>query len=628
MTFRVALPAKPGAMPDRALPVHSQLEGYAIESVIAQSDFAVVYRACDCGSGQVVAIKEYLPHVLALRHPQGRLTPRSPGCAERFERGRAAFADEARSLARFDHASLVRVLRLFHANGTVYRVMRFSPGPTLLEYRRALGQMPAPEDFARWFDGLLDALALLHRSGCVHGSVSPGNILLRPGERALLLDFDAVREALVGDRVPGTMPATKRCFMPTERLAPTAHRRLGSWTDLYSIAASLHYALCGRLPEVTAAEAGAGAFEPLAVYWRRACGDAPIPVDIARRLDAIEACLADDPQRRPQSVAELRSRLDAQGTPPSALAGIVGLRRSEGEAAQTCSLDAAASADAAAALEARADTPANPESEAGASTEVAADVVADADLDAPAGAAFDDLVGAARASPADDLDRSTFAAAIPPAPPIPALPEVLEPGVAMPSIAPMPALPEEPAAVDGAAASRAAAPLRVVAAVGLALAASLVVGAWWSSGRQVAPDPRSESTPALSVAPTDVATAAPVPPHLRYEPSGAGPTATVAAPVPVAAPTAVLPPAPGPALFPVPAAVAATVVSPRAVRPVPVKTKQPRPVPTAVATATPRMVCGDRAGFALYRCMQTQCARPAMSGNKECVQLRRSDAVD
>ena len=58
-----------------------------------------------------------------------------------------AFIDEARTLARCDHPSLLRIVRLLEANGTAYSVMPYYVGRRLTDVRRdaifALGQYGA-----------------------------------------------------------------------------------------------------------------------------------------------------------------------------------------------------------------------------------------------------------------------------------------------------------------------------------------------------------------------------------------------------------------------------------------------------------------------------------------------------
>jgi len=61
------------------------------------------------------------------------LSPHSPEDEALCEVGLQAFLDEARTLAKFDHAHVVRVRDFFEANGTDYLVMDYDEGESLLE---------------------------------------------------------------------------------------------------------------------------------------------------------------------------------------------------------------------------------------------------------------------------------------------------------------------------------------------------------------------------------------------------------------------------------------------------------------------------------------------------------------
>ncbi len=323
MTSRTALPPNPLHAPERALPPKTRLDEFEIEAVLAQSSFAVVYRAYDHVLKLHVAIKEYLPDALALRSAETQVVLRARAHAERFEQGLQAFVAEAQTLARCEHPALQRVSRLLLRHGTAYRVMRYCPGPTLLEHRRELGATPDPASVRGWLDALLGALDTLHEEGGVHGAVAPGNILLLPGNQPLLLDFEAVRSVLISDRTQSMMAALEPCYEPVEQRAPTADITTGPWTDLYALAATLHFCISGQLPSPPMADGQGQRFEPLATVWHRLRQAQPGLGGAPGWLGALDACLREDPQARPQSVAALRALLGAPegvaaATPPRA----------------------------------------------------------------------------------------------------------------------------------------------------------------------------------------------------------------------------------------------------------------------------------------------------------------------
>ena len=111
------------------LPEGLRLLDYEIVGPIGEGGFGVVYLAWDHAREQHVAIKEYLPAVLASR---ARVSPpvvvRSQRHGDSYRIGLRSFVHEARILARFDHPALVKVLRFWEDNGTAYMAMPYYKG--------------------------------------------------------------------------------------------------------------------------------------------------------------------------------------------------------------------------------------------------------------------------------------------------------------------------------------------------------------------------------------------------------------------------------------------------------------------------------------------------------------------
>lgn len=102
-------------------------------------------------------------------------------------------------------------------------------------------RMSAEELASRWLRDMCDALDTLHRSGLVHGDVSPRNMILSVPEQALvLIDYDCV--ARIGN--PRTVPGTV-LYAPPQRNQDEGAQRSD---DLYSLAASFFHVLFDREP--------------------------------------------------------------------------------------------------------------------------------------------------------------------------------------------------------------------------------------------------------------------------------------------------------------------------------------------------------------------------------------------
>ncbi|BAL27291.1 serine/threonine protein kinase [Azoarcus sp. KH32C] len=290
-----------------ALPPGTRFAEYELLSVLGEGRSGIVYQAMDHGLGRQVAIKEYLPAALASRGRDREVILRSDGHAESFAAGLESFVDEARLLARFDHPALVRVYRFWEANRTAYMAMPHYEGVTVDVARQS---MALPPDEA-WLRGLLlpllDALDVLHGASCYHWNISPEQILLQPDGRPVLLDSGALR--VIGDGSQGATVVLNPGFAPIEQYAESTQLRQGPWTDLYALAAVAYYCVSGYPPVASTVRALDDQLEPLSQIVDRLGRNFPQLNYSVAFVSAIERALSVRPQERPQSVAEFRRAL-------------------------------------------------------------------------------------------------------------------------------------------------------------------------------------------------------------------------------------------------------------------------------------------------------------------------------
>ena len=283
--------------PDAALPIGIEIGGHAIEAVISVGDTGFVYLASDPLLARQVAIKEYFPPALAVRHAGTQMRARSASDHRTVMAGRDAFIEESRLLARLDHPALVRVVGAYDLHQTAYRIMPLHAGPTLAQARAERGVPPGDDWLRRMIAELLGALEALHDAGIVHGHLHAGQVLLRSDDRPLLLGFGSAARVLGRRHEEG--------YAPPELSSVGHHLHRGPWTDLYSLAALSWFAVMGNAPPTT---------RPLDL---RAAFDAafgPAEQDAARlerdRLcAALTKALETSVAARPQSVVEIRSLL-------------------------------------------------------------------------------------------------------------------------------------------------------------------------------------------------------------------------------------------------------------------------------------------------------------------------------
>src|SRR4030095_3479303 len=186
-------------------PAGAWLDEFEVEEIIGEGSVAIVYAATDHALAVPVAIAEYMPVQLAHRNDEAQVTPWTSAQADAFAKGLKAFINETRTLARCDHPSLVRVMRLWEGNATAYRVMPRYPAMRLLDVRQAMNEPPDEEALRALLDALLGALEAFQYAGGCHGKVTPSNILLLADNRPLLLGPGAAGRAIARDGIDALM---------------------------------------------------------------------------------------------------------------------------------------------------------------------------------------------------------------------------------------------------------------------------------------------------------------------------------------------------------------------------------------------------------------------------------------
>ena len=284
-----------------ALPVGTYLGEFELTSVLGEGGFGIVYLAWDHSLERRVALKEYMPSALSARVGQTQVQVKSARHRDTFDAGLKSFVNEAKLLAQFDHPSLVKVYRFWEANGTAYMVMPFYEGITLKDKLRAMGSPPDEAWLMALLAPLTEALAVIHAESCFHRDIAPDNvILLGSAGKPLLLDFGAARR-VIGDMTQALTVILKPGYAPVEQYAEAPNMKQGAWTDVYALAASVHYAIMGRTPPTSVGRLMSDSYVPLEQAAADRYSD--------QFLQAIDKALRVRPEERTQTVDELRADL-------------------------------------------------------------------------------------------------------------------------------------------------------------------------------------------------------------------------------------------------------------------------------------------------------------------------------
>ena len=290
------------------LPIGTRLGEFELIKLLGEGGFGIVYLATDHSLQRRVALKEYMPSSLAARTSDNQVQVKSERYRETFEAGRKSFINEARLLAQFDHPSLVKVYRFWEANGTAYMVMPFYEGKTLRDTLRANPHKPSEEWLRTLLLPLTEALQVIHAEQCYHRDIAPDNVMmLAPSQRPLLLDFGAARR-VIGDMTQALTVILKPGYAPVEQYAEIPGMKQGAWTDVYALAAVVHYAITGRTPPPSVGRLLNDTYKPLAQVAAGQYSEG--------FLAAIDRALAVRPEGRTQSVAQLRDEMDLMAPAP------------------------------------------------------------------------------------------------------------------------------------------------------------------------------------------------------------------------------------------------------------------------------------------------------------------------
>ncbi|MFT5426802.1 MAG: serine/threonine protein kinase [Gammaproteobacteria bacterium] len=283
-----------------------KLHWYHIIKILGQGGFGITYLAHDTNLDQQVAIKEYLPNDLAVRDQDISVHPLSEGHKESYQWGLERFISEARTLAKFKHPNIVRVLSVFTENNTAYMVMEYEHGEpmdALLKNRQTI----AEEKLKSILMPMLDGLEEVHKEGFIHRDIKPPNIYIRTDGSPVLLDFGSARQSL-GIQTKTLTSMVSPGYAPFEQYTSKSDKQ-GPWTDIYGLGATLYRAVTGIGPTDAMDRSEAIIHTNKDVYVPAS----QIAQDnySADFLAAIDHALLFKTEARPQSIGEWRTEIES-----------------------------------------------------------------------------------------------------------------------------------------------------------------------------------------------------------------------------------------------------------------------------------------------------------------------------
>lgn len=270
---------------------------FTLQKVLGHGAMSVVWLALDDRMDRLVALK---------------LVPESasfdPAACEDLKY-------ETQQSLVLTHANIVRIFDFIADEGIAAISMEYVDGTTLSEARKQKRSkcFGIPE-LVPWVTSLCDALAYAHESaGLIHRDLRPANILVDSRAKLKITNFGtacSLRNSM--SRVSGQISPGALNYMSPQQLLG---EEPSPSDDIYALGATLYEMLSSKPPFYNGDVAlQVREMVPPPVAQRRVTlgiAGEPIP---KRWEETIAACLAKDPEQRPQSAAEVAQRLRLGGT--------------------------------------------------------------------------------------------------------------------------------------------------------------------------------------------------------------------------------------------------------------------------------------------------------------------------
>jgi len=266
---------------------------YTLVKVLGRGGMGIVWLARDEELERDVALK-FLPDLMTQDH----------AVFDQLKR-------ETKRCLELTHPYIVRIHDFVHDERSGCISMEYIDGETLSSLRAEKEQKVfEPDEIATWTSQLCDALDYAHNHAkVIHRDLKPANLMVNQRGDLKVSDFGIARS--LGDSVSRLTAEQGRSgtlvYMSPQQLGG---ERCTHLDDIYSLGASIYELLTSK-PPFYSGNIDRQIHERVAPSMTERRKELDVEPALVSKIweDAVAACLAKDPSRRPQSAAEVAQRL-------------------------------------------------------------------------------------------------------------------------------------------------------------------------------------------------------------------------------------------------------------------------------------------------------------------------------
>ena len=276
----------------------SLIQEYKVIEVLGQGGFGTTYLCLDNNLKRKCILKEYTPHRIAFRHRSNELKPINSKLDNNYQVGLNEFLNEARNVALFSHANIVRINRFFKSNNTGFFVMDYEEGDSLRATMLKRNARFEEYEIEKVLLPLCDGIYQLHKRNLIHRDIKPENIIIRKDGTPILIDFGAIGN-LNSIKFDDYKIYVTPYYAPYEQYRPDLPQ--GAWIDIYALGATLYEMIAGVRPQNSLDRIKTDDLVPILEIGRGEYG--------TKLLGLIDKCLSINYKDRPKSVSDFLSLL-------------------------------------------------------------------------------------------------------------------------------------------------------------------------------------------------------------------------------------------------------------------------------------------------------------------------------